>query len=394
MKEAIDDFEPPSLTLFPDLPCPDLLDSELSCIVVRGVTPILVDSGAPNIAVEAYDVIAGLLNDGPLLGALTGIQVSQSEFVRSISENFVILNNKREEQTTGSTNAKLAVIASSIAFFSGVLFFYVLYRSKSVEKIEGSVKAHIHHLQHKRRSFFREMYDDSECPAVGASAGREAYPSVTWSVSDLTNDSQSIKSSLPLDRIDEDYLAEEEHSNPSYDEEAAEYDNGEYPPEYCEYEDFEFALAPKIDTCFRPDILDTPDAPPCDLSYSPASSEEFQDFELQDCWLSFYHAEDDDEAIGGAPNEMCLDSSSCLPDTPRSPEGCQYITDEEMNKSSATFDDSSFKTANSASPKSLRSNITHFLTPMGVVVQADRRWLFDLLAYLESSKTQKLITHS
>lgn len=151
----------------------------------------------------------------------------RSEYLRQISDNLVLLlpNATNQTQTSGPQPAtndsrgtiKIALAAAIISFMVTIMFTYGFYRRRSAQMLKEKVHASISHYQAKRRKFFEEVEEDQRLSGAPPGwmttdlSGTYPVPTVTWSVSDLTSDSQSIRSSLPMDRIAEEEC-ENEHS--------------------------------------------------------------------------------------------------------------------------------------------------------------------------------------
>jgi hypothetical protein len=175
-------------------------------------------------------VIEQVLSDTQFLVDYTGFALLRSEFIRLIGESVVVADDGDGDSAPmpgGDSQFKLKVyLGVTCGALVGVLLVIAaLYRN--------------HRIAQKRRRFFHLEDDNRWMMVDGTIVGRAeegdeadgASPGVrvgehsprlrhSWSVSDLTSDSQSIMSSLHMDRI------AEEGSSYQTDEEAAPNDDG------------------------------------------------------------------------------------------------------------------------------------------------------------------------
>jgi len=195
------------------------------CSVIRGVTSILLDRGAAEVKAVAYAVIDSVLQDADFIREFTASNLVQAEFVRPIGENLVILGNTqtpevpKSSRSNSSATAKIAITAAFTSFFLTAVIFYGVFRSQQqkaeLERGRTKVKARLAHYQAKRRQYFQQLQEDQRLGPGWMTTNplQMPGPSVTWSISDLTSDSQSIKSSLRMDRIDEEGPSDEYEAN-------------------------------------------------------------------------------------------------------------------------------------------------------------------------------------
>jgi hypothetical protein len=183
--------------------------------VVRGVTAILLDSGAANLESTIYPLIEATLTDVFFLNQYSTSGVIEAKFVRKVGENIVVLAPGSNGSDTGgklnsrSSNATKVAVAAAIASCTVVAaVLYGLYKRRNSCHADSQVKRSIAHIQARRRKYFDSLEEDPTLPNGWMVTTEEGMlppqPTVTWSVSDLTSDAASIISSLPLDRIDED----------------------------------------------------------------------------------------------------------------------------------------------------------------------------------------------
>lgn len=188
------------------------------CKFVRGISSIFLDNEAGLAQETAYGAIESALNLTSFLSGITGYKLVQSAFLGPIGENLVILSSGDADHPPGQDEngsnlpTVIAIAAALISFVLTVIFLYGLYRKHHAELEVGgeSVKARVAKMQAKRRQYFQTLEDDSHGLEPGWMTTETDIPpplpnsSITWSVSDLTSDSQSIKSSLRMDRIEEE----------------------------------------------------------------------------------------------------------------------------------------------------------------------------------------------
>jgi hypothetical protein len=207
------------------------LTEDTVCQVFRGTTSVLLNGEVAFARNASLTLIEQVLSDTDFLVDYTGFSLLRSEFVRLIGENVVVLDDvgddgEGSQQTQGGENQlKLRVYLGVTcgALVVVLLGITALYRN--------------HRIAQKRRRFFHLEEDDNrwmtvdgtivdnnveacyECDARGSpersGSGGQHSPRQrhAWSVSDLTSDSQSIMSSLHMDRIAEEgssYQTDEE----------------------------------------------------------------------------------------------------------------------------------------------------------------------------------------
>lgn len=188
--------------------------ADTHCSLVRGVTSILLENNTAGLDATVRTLIEVTLQDTVFLSQYTSVNLTRAKFERSVAANLVVLpfnNSDSGPQTIGdgtasSSTVRVAVVAAMISFFFTVVFLYGLHRSCRDENREANlaIKDRIARVQAKRRLYFHQLEDDpSLAPGwMVASAPLPTHPTATWS--DLTSDSESIISTLPLDRIDEE----------------------------------------------------------------------------------------------------------------------------------------------------------------------------------------------
>ncbi len=181
------------------------------------------DDNAAATEERSVSVIQSLLDDTYLLEQLSGLFFVNSFFVRSLGENLVLFGDEdsenKEHMETDSSDILIA--AAVISFVVTVICIYGMYRGRQPASRFGflSVKHAVAHL-YNRRQFFENLEDDEEHePSWMVTSPESAIyercppPSITWSVSDLTSDSRSIRSIIQLGRIVEENNSEESRTS-------------------------------------------------------------------------------------------------------------------------------------------------------------------------------------
>jgi len=180
-----------------------------------------------------YAVVHRVLEDTSFLRDFTGMNtLIRSEFIRVIGENLVFLTPTRASPDNGTPRSsgvspatwKIAVATAFISFAVTIILMYGLYRQRKAIMGKAAVKSRLAHYQAKRRSFWAALQQENADLEPGWMTTESAQiplpePSITFSFSDITSDSQSIRSSLPMDKIAEegpsDECDEEVATNPS-----------------------------------------------------------------------------------------------------------------------------------------------------------------------------------
>jgi hypothetical protein len=196
------------------------LAPQAECKYIRGRSSIFLDEDAVHAEATAYEVIQFVLADTNLLSELTGSNLLYSQFDRPIGENLVILSTSDGENLgPAESTARIAIAAALVSFAVTVIFLCGMYRKQYFEMDSSRrfVKGRMAHMHASRHRFFENLPDDHGLEPGWMTTNTNvetplAPPSVTWSVSDLTSDSQSIRSSLPMDRIEEEGPVDDEAS--------------------------------------------------------------------------------------------------------------------------------------------------------------------------------------
>lgn len=229
------------------------LDAATECRMVRGVTSILLDDDAASAESTAYATIERVLQDTFFLNQFTASDLKAAEFISPIGENLVVMTTTTEETEQSSSSdgkALIAIATASVSFLLTGVFLFGLYRARERSRARDSalspIKARVAHYQAKRRRYFSQLEHahahDSQQLEPGWMVTDEAClqdherhhhhvsvaPSITWSVSDLTSDSASIRSSTMshstrLERIEE--VEEAPSDEYEYDEERGDVDD-------------------------------------------------------------------------------------------------------------------------------------------------------------------------
>lgn len=211
--------------------------------VIRGVTSILMATGASDLKDKVYDLIRSTLHDSSDLRQFSSMNVTQITFFRTIGENQFIRsdsdtesdnneagngNNLRKNHESGIVLVALSAAALSFVVTSIILYGLYRYQMKQKTGMDGNAEQYMTRIQAKRRHYFMQLEDDpplapgwmvtENSSALPETCQQPQHQSITWSVSDLTSDAESIIGSLPLDRIDEEdskeMIAQEELPSP------------------------------------------------------------------------------------------------------------------------------------------------------------------------------------
>jgi hypothetical protein len=171
-------------------------------------------------------VIESSLNSTVFLQEFTASNLVAAELIRPIGENLVILaptTHQVPDSSSSSTTTKIAIAGAVTCFFLTGIFFYGWYRSHMAE-LKAARSPNKPHMA-KRRRHFEQLQKDHKRIGDGwmTTDPMQVHnePSITWSVSDLTSDSQSIKSSMRMDRIDEEAPFDEKDDHSDHDSEVA-----------------------------------------------------------------------------------------------------------------------------------------------------------------------------
>ena len=212
--------------------------------MVNGWTSILLDSNSKDVQEEVYTVIRAVLLKPEFLASFAP-SVARAQYIKSIDNTLVFFSNKSSPEngntTPSSVTATIAVAAASVSFVVASIFCYGLLR----RDMRNHPEPHIRHKNRRiakggigrsgnvpvlvgnpigirsrpERSFVR-LEDFATSPAghttiittcTPPQEGEDQpyEPSITWSISDITSDSASIRSNLSrrtsnLERIEEE----------------------------------------------------------------------------------------------------------------------------------------------------------------------------------------------
>jgi hypothetical protein len=217
------------------------MTDETVCQVVRGTTSVLLSGDVARARNASVAVIEQVLADTDFLVDYTGFSLLRSEFVRLIGENVVVLGGGG-----GGGGGDTAQTQGGDGQFTLKVYLGVACGVLAVVLLAVAVLYRNHRIAQKRRRFYH-LDDDNRWMTVDGTivdnnvedlyrgdAGGSPERSVSgaqhsprqrhaWSVSDLTSDSQSIMSSLHLDRIAEEgssYQTDEEAPSGGGDDDA------------------------------------------------------------------------------------------------------------------------------------------------------------------------------
>ena len=181
---------------------------------MRGLTSILLDTSADGVADVAYAVMEQVLDDLPTTDEFLATPLKRARFIRRIGENLVLQEvdkdeNKTKTDKSGSSSRTIitiSVISALTAFVLTALFFCGLSRNQE-RKEQEKVNMRLAYYHAKRRKFWSQLQEDEDNHTYPGLMMTEPAPiqTVTWSVSDITSESASIKSAMKMDRIEEEY---------------------------------------------------------------------------------------------------------------------------------------------------------------------------------------------
>lgn len=220
------------------------------CQVVTGATSLMVFDDSTFVRMEAAQAIANGLKNDAFFDAFANFVV-RTEYRGPISEVVVYTPNGSEPDDSDSTfspiTTTVAIAAASLSFLVATIFCYgmvrkselrrhpepsVRHRSRSRKLVTRTIISGSRGgLSGPKRNFVR-LEDLAASPKAfvsGGLASEEDYsPTVTWSISDITSDSASIRSGISrttsmLERIEEENEEEED-----YDEYEDDYDIDSY----------------------------------------------------------------------------------------------------------------------------------------------------------------------
>jgi hypothetical protein len=195
--------------------CESALKNGHLCKLFKGETSILLDNEIGGVDTLVYNVIESTLNDEEYLQRSVSSNIVQAAFIFPMSQNLVIIGKKQDPQVKSESNGTLKVVLSAVGvsvFLAFVFLVGVLYHSPENEMQKQDTKNRFYFYQMKRRQFFEHLEDEPSFQPdwMAASGNKPATksPAKTWSVSDLTSDTHSIKENLPMVRIDEESALE------------------------------------------------------------------------------------------------------------------------------------------------------------------------------------------
>ena len=233
--------------------CIPVVDGHNGCIVVKGETAIFLDDDSAFVREKAYEAIKNALKDPYFLEEFANSVVS----VKFISTGQAFLleagqsnSDEDDDSNISPVTATIAVAAASVSFVVASIFCYGFLRRDGRQHPEPSVR---YKGQSRRsstrtvvsgspgirtRRHFVRLEDLATSPTSFVTAsisptspdyeyaytleeyarGENYIPTVTWSVSDITSDSASLRSGVSrtpsmLERIEEEEEGYEEGSD-------------------------------------------------------------------------------------------------------------------------------------------------------------------------------------
>jgi hypothetical protein len=189
----------------------DLCVQHESCILVRGITSILTTRDSAAVESDTNSLIERAFEDWDYLTQFSNVDdVSLALF---LGVNLVVPTFDEDilddpSKTSRRQKLRIGVIAAIASMTITALVLYLFYRLG--DPADGYRKNKMLFLQAKRRRFFQDLDNQNSLPKgwMVASTHSSNHPAplpkdgtVTWSVSDITSDAESIMSNLPLERI-------------------------------------------------------------------------------------------------------------------------------------------------------------------------------------------------
>ena len=202
------------------------MDPDNTCKVIRGFTGIRLDTNVTDVEDIAYDAIRHVLDEPLLLDQFVAMSFARTQFVRPIRSSVLQLT----EDGRGRSASKVVIAICCMAFFLvgtflGGLFFRKrrkkARRMKQIRRPEGKERGF---LGAAPRNYYELNEHEETEAALKVMSVLEQFenPSQTWSVSDISSESESIMSNLSkatsskLERIEES--VEEGYESQSDDE--------------------------------------------------------------------------------------------------------------------------------------------------------------------------------
>lgn len=214
-----------------------------TCHVVTGATAILLDGGSARVQEVAYEIIKASLNDTSYIEQFDD-SVVRAEFDRPLVDTLLFAPEQDGVTAPGSVTATVAVAAASVSFIVASIFCYGLLRRERRHHPEPSIRYKNHSRKSgrtvvsnpigikSRRRFVRleelAVSPTSYVTADLTASPNEYTPSITWSISDITSDSASFRSSVSrttskLERIEEADEEGTDYENENQNDQSSDY---------------------------------------------------------------------------------------------------------------------------------------------------------------------------
>lgn len=205
------------------------------CSIVNGVTTIMLDKRSAHIQARVYDAIAMGLENTELIHAFAP-DVIRAKFRRSQGESLTSSSDaskSNDSASAGPMTATVAVAAASVSFIVASIFCYGWMRRELRQHPDPSIRHKFRRSAksmlvykgmglgppRKQRRFSRLddlsqgsalMLDDDGDVEDPQELQYQYTPSITWSVSDITSDSNSLRSGVSLTTSRLERIVEEE----------------------------------------------------------------------------------------------------------------------------------------------------------------------------------------
>ena len=185
----------------------------------------------PGTADTVYTMIDSFLHEESFMHRLTSADIVRMSFVRPIGENLVFSSDDIVFDTDAATTTSTRSSTTAAALLSAVLSFactaailvglYNHRESKACQKQNPLHKRWVH-FRAQHRNFFHNLDEEKSFPVrMTVTEDNTEIPeeareqeAITWSVSDLTSDGESIIGSLRLDPIDEEAGEQDDATTP------------------------------------------------------------------------------------------------------------------------------------------------------------------------------------
>lgn len=177
---------------------------------------------------QIFTLIDATLQDVTFLRQFLSTNLTRVKFDRSIGGNLVVeipIESSKSKEGQGDSaggssryDVRTTVIVSLISSFLAAMFMYAVYFHRKTDSTDASksIQERAARVQSKRRQYFQNLDDDPSLSSgwmVTDTMPDAPTNQQTTAWSDLTSDSESIISVLPMDRIDEEGTNEDSEND-------------------------------------------------------------------------------------------------------------------------------------------------------------------------------------